>query len=144
MIRSGLRVMLLAAVLLAYSGCGDEKLPSRDEIPVLKQSLFALEQGLRTRNLAGLDSLLSVDILDIGQDSDSLLRFAYGPLGDFPFSRLGDYDIFFNNELAVINCYIMDSTSRHDRPIKLTYKHDQERWLLNRFQVGTPDSTGGF
>lgn len=130
-------------LLLAVVGCGPDKLPSRDHIPVLKQRLYALEQGLVAGDRAALDSMMSVKILDVGQDSDSLLRFVYGADGRWPFHRLGDYNIFFSNEIAVINCYIMDTTEQRDRPLKLMYELDDQLWLLTRFDVGDTDTTSG-
>jgi hypothetical protein len=126
---------------LAVGGCGPEELPSRDQIPILKQNLYALEQAVSARNRAAIDSLLSIAILDAGQDSDSLLRFVYGPAGDFPFHRLGDYEIFYSNKIAVIKCQIMDSTEQSNRPLRLLYEFDEELWLLKEFGIGDPDST---
>jgi len=120
--------------------CGGEELPSREQIPVLQSRLFALQKGLSERNRSAIDSLLSVDILDVHQGSDSLLRFVYGSDGGFSFSRLGDYTIFFSNELAVIDCFVMDSTARRDRPLRLIYKLDDDLWLLKEFRAGA-DST---
>ena len=135
-----LGLMLVGSVLIV-GGCGEEKLPSRDQIPILKQNLYALEQAVLGRDRATIDSLLSVEILDAGLDSDSLLRFVYGPNDDYPYYRLGDYDIFYSNDIAVINCYIMDSTEQTDRPLRLLYKHSEELWLLKEFRVGDPDTT---
>jgi hypothetical protein len=56
---------------------------------------------------------------------------------------LGDYNIFFSTEIAVINCYIMDSTEQRDRPLKLMYELDDQLWLLTRFDVGDTDTTSG-
>ena len=134
-----------ASVLLLLSGlligCGGEKLPSREQIPVLRGKLFALQKGLGERNRSAIDSLLSVDILDIHQDSDSLLRFVYGSDGSYSFKQLGDYTIFFSNELAVIDCFVMDSTARRDRPLRLIYGLDRDLWLLKEFRPGGADST---
>ena len=137
-------VLVLVGLVLIVGGCGQEELPSRDQIPILKQNLYALEQAVDTRNRVAIDSLLSVEILDAGQDSDSLLRFVYGLSDDFPFYRLGNYDIFYSNDIAVINCYIMDSTEQTNRPLRLQYKHNQELWLLKEFRVGDPDTTADF
>jgi hypothetical protein len=128
------------AVLLA--ACSKEELPSREQIPVLRGRLFALQQALSGQKRGAIDSLLSVDILELHQDSDSLLRFVYGADGTFPFRRLGDYTIFFSNELAVIDCFVMDSTARHDRPLRLIYKLNNKSWLLKEFRTGGTDSTG--
>ena len=123
------------------AACGEEELPSREQIPVLRARLSALQQALSERNRPAVDSLLSVDILELHQDSDSLLRFVYGPEGTFPFRQLGDYTIFFSNELAVIDCFLMDSTAGHNRPLRLIYKFDHDLWLLKEFRVGDTDST---
>ena len=134
-----------ASVLLLFSGlligCGGEELPSREQIPVLRGKLFALQKGLSERDRSAIDSLLSVDILDIHQDSDSLLRFVYGSDGNYSFKQLGDYTIFFSNELAVIDCFVMDSTARRDRPLRLIYGLDHDLWLLKEFRPGGVDST---
>lgn len=123
------------------SACGGEEFPSREQIPVLRSRLSALQKGLSERNRSAIDSLLSVDILDVHEDSDSLLRFVYGSDGGSSFSRLGDYTIFFSNELAVIDCFVMDSAARHDRPLRLIYKLDNDLWLLKEFRAGGADST---
>ena len=57
-------VIILVGLALIVGGCDEEKLPSRDQIPILKQKLYALEQAVDTRNRAAIDSLLSVEILD--------------------------------------------------------------------------------
>ena len=134
-------ILILVGIVSIFGGCDKEKLPSRDNIPILKQNLYALEQAINTRNRAAIDSLLSVEVLDVGQDSDSLLRFVYGPTDDFPFYRLGNYNIFYDNDIAVINCYIMDSTEQTDRPLRLQYQYDEGLWLLKEFRVGDTDTT---
>jgi len=75
------------------AACGEEELPSREQIPVLRGRLFALQQALSEQNRGAIDSLLSVDILEFHQDSDSLVRLVYGADGNYPFRQLGDYTI---------------------------------------------------
>ncbi|MBU0982585.1 MAG: hypothetical protein KKA42_01855 [candidate division Zixibacteria bacterium] len=127
---------LVAAGVLLLAGCGAEDLPSRDEIPILRERLFALEQAVKADSRASVDSLLSVKILDRGQDSDSLLRYVYGSDHSFAFERLGDYHIFYNKKVAVIDCFVMDSTAGHDRPLKLTFEKVDDLWLLGQFEAG--------
>lgn len=137
--RSSRAIIVMAALVL--SGCGSQELPSRDQIPILRQRVYALEEGIRTRSRAGIDSLLSTDILDVKESSDSLLKFVYGSDERFPFKRLGDHTIFFSKDIGVVDCFIMDSTENHDRPLRLKYKLDGKLWLLTEFQPGHPDST---
>ncbi len=132
---------LLSVVALVTWGCSGDDLPSRNQIPVIRQRVFALEEGIRARNRAGIDSLLSVDILDAKENTDSLLRFVYGSDDRFPFKKLGDYTIFFSKEIGVVDCFIMDSTQNHDRPLRLKYKLSHKLWLLTEFAAGNPDST---
>ena len=137
-----LRLTILCAfVAVCLVGCMKEELPSRDEIPVLRSKLYALEQGILNRNRAALDSLLSVEILEIKQSSDSLLSFVYGPDQEFPFFRLGNYEIMYSKKLAFIECFAMDSLETTTRPIKFTFKNDEGIWLLKKFEPGTLDTS---
>lgn len=129
------RILALMAVLV-MAGCGGDDLPSRDEIPIIRKRVAALEEAIAAADPARLDSLLSVEILDENQDSDSLLSFVYGPEGEFPFYRLGGCEIFYTKELAVVDCYVMDSTESTARPIKLFFTKAQDVWLLKRFKPG--------
>jgi hypothetical protein len=128
---------LVGALML--SGCGGEKLPSRDQIPVLRETLYRLEQAVAERNRAAIDSLLSVDILDFDQDSDSLLRLVYGPDGERSFLHLGDYEILYDNRMSLITCNVIDSAGAVTNPLRLYYKLDNGRWLLRKFEI-TPTS----
>lgn len=141
--RSALILVLIGISVGAMIGCQREKLPSRDQIPVIRARLQALNEGILQQDRAAIDSLLSVSILDLHEGADSLLRYVYGPDSLFPFRRLGDYDIFYTEDRAVIDCFIMDSAEDHSRPFKLTFGLEDTLWLLRRFEPGTPkvDST---
>ncbi|MFZ5980840.1 MAG: hypothetical protein ACOYVF_09445 [Candidatus Zixiibacteriota bacterium] len=120
-------------------GC-DDKAPSRDHIPVIKQAFSKLETAVKDRNRAALDSLMSVRMLENDQNSDSLLSFIFGPDGSFAFERFGDYEIFYTNEKARIDCFLMDSTGNRGRPAVFTMILDGEQWLLKRFEPGVTDT----
>ena len=137
-----LGLSLLTAVGLF--GCGSEKLPSRDQIPIINRQVAKLETAIRSRDRAKIDSLLSVDILDRHQDSDSLMTFIFGADGSFPFYRLGDCEVFYSQKFAVVNCHLLDSAEQGDRLIKLVFKPvDDTLWLLSEFAPGeeAEDST---
>ncbi len=136
-----LTVLAALLVLLSLLGCGEEKLPSRDEIPVLRSTLATLDTAIAGHNRAAIDSMRSVEILDEGQDSDSLMRLCFGPNGGFAFEHLGNYDIFYSRQMAVIDCFVMDSARKTDRPLKLYFKPDNKRWLLKKFEAGEWDTT---
>ena len=136
---------LILIVAVGLFGCGNEKLPSRDQIPIINRQVAKLETAIRSRERAKIDSLLSVDILDKEQDSDSLLSFVYLADGSFPFFRLGDCEVFYSQKFAVVNCHLLDSAEQGDRMIKLVFRPvDDTLWLLSEFGPGEvpEDSTG--
>ncbi|RME21022.1 MAG: hypothetical protein D6800_12550 [Candidatus Zixiibacteriota bacterium] len=86
--------------------------------------------------------MLSVKALSLHLSSDSLLRFVYGPDGDFPFVQFGDASYLYTNDKARIDAFVMDSTRGRDRPITFTFVHEHDLWLLKRFEP-TPGSRIG-
>lgn len=114
--------------------CGEES-PSRDHMPVLQKRLYQLQVGVANSDRAAIDSLLSVDILSIGENSDSLLSFIYGSEGEFAFERFGNYQIYYTDEVARIDCYVMDSLGDTSRPVILTFVNQHDLWLLKRFEA---------
>jgi hypothetical protein len=131
-------ICVIVAAVIQLSGC-TEKTPSRDHIPLLKERIYSLQEAVKDRNRPAMDSLLSPEILSIDQSSDSLLRFVYGADGQFPFERFGDCEIIYTNNIAHIDCFVMDSTNRTDRPIAFTFTYKHDLWLLKRFEAGRPD-----
>lgn len=136
MFRYLISLTLLAALLIL--NCGDKETVSRDHIPVIKERIYALQEAVKNRDTAALDSLVSEDMLDDGMDIDSLYRFVYGADGSFAFERFGEYEIFYTNKKARVDCYIQDSTLAEDRPAVFTFVLDDDRWLLKRFEAGHP------
>ncbi len=134
--RSILYILVVTALLAA--GCSEET-PSRDHIPLLKERVYLLQQAIKEKNLAAIDSLMSPKILSYQQGSDSLLRFVYWPDDRFAFERFGNCEIAYTSDKARIDCFVMDSTDRKDRPIVFTFVHKHDLWLLKRFEVGQVD-----
>ncbi len=132
---------VIAAILAAglMAGCST-KSPDRNQIPVLRKRLFALQQAVQEQNRAALDSLLSVQILARKQSSDSLLNFVYGADGAFAFRQFELGEIIYTDNKARIDCYVMDTTGRRDRPIVLTLVNEHDMWLLKHFEEAPPDT----
>ncbi len=126
----------LLASLLILGSCAEKKPPARNHIPILKARLFSLQEAVKTQNRAAINSLLSVQIFDNDQNSDSLLRLAYGPEGSFEFRQLAVGEITYTNDKARIDCFVMDSSRTRDRPLILTYVYEHDQWLLKRFEAG--------
>ncbi len=126
---------LLLALAATIGGCGSRS-PKRDNIPVLKNQLFRLQQAVKAKNRAAIDSLLAPQILEKKQSSDSLLRFVYGPTDDFAFTQFGGADIAYTRDRARIDAYIMDSTHADNRPIVLYMAEQSDMWLFTGFGPG--------
>jgi hypothetical protein len=117
--------------------CGEEKTPSRDHIPLIKESIARLQKGVIDRNPAALDSLMSVDILKYKQSSDSLLKFIHGPNDEYGFNSFSQADIVYTDEIAKVECLLKGSDTAILRPITLTFVYDHDMWLLSRFEIDT-------
>ncbi len=127
-------ILLTAAMSACLLGCAEQSTPSRDHIPLIKEKLSYLQHGVLTKNRAAIDSVLSVKILDIGQSSDSLLNYIYGADNSFVFELFGEPLIIYTEKVAMIECYLMDSTRTKNRPMTLLFSYDNEIWLLSRFE----------
>ena len=128
------QIFVTAVMLSGLLGCAEKRTPSRDHIPLIKEKLSYLQNGVRTRNRAVIDSVLSVKILDIGQSSDSLLKFVYDTDNSFAFEIFGEPVIIYTDKVAMIECYLMDSTRTKNRPVTLLFSYDNEIWLLSKFE----------
>lgn len=124
-------IILLVGMVLP-TGCGKKKI-NRDYIPILKDNLYKLQMAVKDQNLAQIDSLLSVKVIKKKLSSDSLIRFIYGADYNFGFVQFGNAEIVYTNEKARIDCYLMDSTSSHDRPIVFFLELDHDLWLFTSF-----------
>ena len=134
------RVILVTFILLltCLIGC-KEKTPSRDYIPEIKNQLYKLQQAVKQKNRAAIDSLLSVDMLKKKLTSDSLLQFVYNVperYDAFEFEQFGGAGIIYSHDIAQIDCFIMDSTHQNDRPMVFKMILDDKVWLFKDFGVG--------
>ncbi len=125
-------ILTLIFALGLMAGCGTKKI-NRDYIPVLKKNLYSLQLAVRDQNLAQIDSLLSLQVLEKKQSSDSLIRFVYGYDSEFEFVQFGNAEIVYTNNNARIDCYVMDSSSNHDRPIVFFLEYEHDLWLFTSF-----------
>jgi hypothetical protein len=126
-------------VLLGLA-CGGEETPNRNYYPVIQKQVYALQEAIKNRSRAAIDSLATVELLDLDLNSDSLLKYVYGPGNDYAFDVLGNVSIVYTDEKARVDCFIMDSTRARDRPITFTFIRDDTLWLMKRFEE-TPKDT---
>ena len=134
--RTKISILILSASVFLIS-CGEEKTPSRDHIPLIKERIGRLQQALLDKNQAAIDSLLSVSVLKYEQSSDSLLKFIFGAEGGFGFNSFGEVVIVYTDEYAKVECFVTDSTGLKDRPILFDFKYEHDQWLLSRFSIDT-------
>ncbi len=137
MIKDHLSIIPIILFVGIISSCGKEKTPSRDHIPLIKAQLTRLQEGVRNRSAASIDSVLSVNILKNGLSSDSLLKFVYGAEGLGDFESFGQPVIIYTEEVAKVEAYIMDSTKQTNRPVIFTLIFDDDQWLLTKFEADT-------
>ncbi len=125
---------------IVLASCSDDK-PDRTHIPLLKKQVFELQEAIKAQDRGKLDSLLSTRLLTHEQNSDSLIKFCLNNDSGFVFDRLGDCEFVYTNDQALASCYIMDTTSNHDRPINLSFVYEDNLWLLTYFEPGSIDSS---
>lgn len=135
------KILIIISLIIVLISCA-KKTPSRNHIPDIKERVFLLQEAIKERNRAAIDSLLSTDILDNGQSSDSLISFCFGPDSDFGFERLGNCVIAYTENNAEARCFVMDSTGAEDRPLRLMWVHQHDMWLLSRFEMGDSTTSG--
>jgi hypothetical protein len=134
-------LIILPLALMMLMACAEKKPPSRQHIPLLRQSLQRLGEVVVSQNRAAIDSVLSVQILDHNQSSDSLLRYVYGPARDFAFIGFQLGEIVYYDDVARIDCFVADSSRGRERPIVLTFVFEHDRWLLKHFEkADVPDT----
>ena len=125
-------MVLIASVL---STCDRKPKLSRDEIPSIKTSIYALEQVLKARNTAYLDSILSSEARQIGTTPETVLDFIYGN-GPEEFTGFTGKQIMFRGDAARVDCNIngLDSTLR---PVTITLRREEGVWLVKRIEKRT-------
>ncbi|MEK7774899.1 MAG: hypothetical protein AAB305_03335 [Candidatus Zixiibacteriota bacterium] len=107
----------------------------------MKETLYRLQLAVKDRNRASLDSLLSIEMLRYNQNGDSLIAKAYGNDNAIAFERFGEAVFLYTGDNAQIECWVMDSTSRRDNPIRIHMIREGKRWLVSHYSI--PDSAAG-
>ena len=124
----------LCMVLIAFvlSACDRGPKLSRDEIPSIKTSIYALEQVLKAKNTVYLDSILSSEARQVGTSPETMLDFIYGS-GPEEFTGFTSKQIIFRGDAARVDCNINgpDSTLR---PVTITLRREEGVWLVKRIE----------
>ncbi len=136
-LRSAITTVFFVGIIVS---CGKDKTPSRDHIPLIKAQFTRLQEGVRNKSTASIDSILSVNILKNHQNSDSLLKFVYGSDGERAFESFGQPVIIYTEEVAKVEADVMDSAHLSNRPLIFTFIFDDGQWLLTKFEADSSNS----
>ncbi|MFH1700666.1 MAG: hypothetical protein ABIE07_08785 [Candidatus Zixiibacteriota bacterium] len=129
--------LIAGFLLLSFTGCQND-IVNRDEIPLIKDTVSAIETVIKARNTIYLDSLLCSEASSAGTTPESILSFIYDDnLSEF--TGFKGRQIFYRNEAARVDC----SVGGPNGPIKeitITLKKENEVWLLKKIEPRIDDS----
>lgn len=108
--------------------------PPRDEIPLIKKLLGRIDQAVREKNAALLDSLIIADAYKLGYNSTKILDDVY-PTDTSQFLKFGGREFFYTKDEGVVNCYIVPDTADTGRPVEMTLVKANDQWYLKRFDL---------
>jgi hypothetical protein len=124
-------IIAINLTLISIVGCQND-IVTRDEIPLIKDSMMALENVVKARNTIYLDSLLCSEASSVGTSPETILSFIYdNDTGEF--TGFTGRQIFYRNDAARVDCTVSGS----EGPIKeitLTFKKENDVWLLKRIE----------
>lgn len=125
-------IIFLAAAALFVGSCEFKKNISREEIPIIKQSIAAFENVIAARDTVHLDSLLSTEAAELGMTPAAILDFIYADsLGEFV--GFTGKQIFFRGDAARVDCAITGSDGP-GREITITLRKEAEVWLIKKIE----------
>ena len=144
--RKAVGLFLLVAILTFVDGCEFKKNISREEIPIIKESILAFEKVLRLRDPILLDSLLSSEARQVGTTPETVLEFVYSD-GRTEFTGFTNKQIFFRGDAARCDCTI-NGGGLPAKEVTITLKKENNVWLIKKIEprLDAPlkvDSTGG-
>ncbi len=144
--RKYLIVLMSVIIICGLIGCESDTNIPRDEIPLIKESITALEKVIKLENVAYFDSLSSSEISADRDNLEKLKAFVFSD-GITEFSGFTGKQIVYRDNAARIDCQIMGGDSA-SKPVTLTFKKEQGNWLFKNIEVGSekpipimPDTT---
>jgi hypothetical protein len=131
------RIIIILSVLAVLFGCEFKKNISREEIPIIKESISAFEVVIRARNTVYLDSILSSEARDAGMTPESILEFVYGD-GLNEFVGFTHKQIFFRGNAARVDCKITGSGGP-TKDVTITLRKESDVWLIKKIESRIDD-----
>lgn len=127
-----LTTAVLLVVFTQFVSCTKEKQISREEIPLIKLSLAALEHAIEARSTIYIDSLLSSEAGGVGTNPQAVLDFIYGA-GLREFTGFTQKEIVFRGDVARIDCFVIGQGSP-PQAVTITMRKENGAWLLKRIE----------
>ncbi|MCK5126597.1 MAG: hypothetical protein KAR42_10100 [candidate division Zixibacteria bacterium] len=129
-------VIIVVTLLLSVMiwGCGEKHIPS-DEIPVIKESIKALENVIIRRDYTLFDSILSPEASGENTTADHVFALIYRD-GITSFTGFINKQIIYNNDAARVDCEA-NVGEGPPQAITITFKKDGDIWLLKKVEART-------
>ena len=93
-----------------------------------------MEQAVRDKNAAALDSLILAESYDEGYHSSKILADVY-PDDTGSFLTFGRREFFYTKDNGVVNCYIVADTADTGRAVEITLAKKYDNWYLKKFDL---------
>lgn len=118
-------------LLISIVGCQND-IVTRDEIPLIKDSMMALENVVKARNTIYLDSILCSEASSVGTSPETILSFIYDD-SISEFTGFTGRQIFYRNDAARVDCTV-SSPDGPKKEITITFKKENDIWLLKKIE----------
>ena len=128
------KLVVIVLVAIALVGCEKQKQLSREELPLIKETIFAFEQVIRMRSEIYIDSVISSDADRSVLTADSLFDFIYGD--DLrEFAGFTGKRIIYRGNAARADCFIAGPDGP-TRPVTITLHKEDDIWLIKKIEPG--------
>lgn len=123
-----------AVILLGILGCESETNIPRDEIPLIKESVTALEKIIKRGDTAYFDSLSSSDIASSMDNVGKVHDFIFAD-GLAEFTGFTRKQIVYRDDAARVDCKI-EGPNGPGRAVTITFKKENDSWLFKNIVAG--------
>lgn len=130
--KNSLAIFVLLIGFTLFVSCTKEQKLSREEIPLIKQSLIALEHAIAAKNTIYIDSLLSSDASEAGTSPQAVLDLIYSA-GLREFTGFTQKEIVFRGDAARVDCFAIGEGGS-PQPVTITMRKENGLWLLKRIE----------
>lgn len=126
--------LLIVTVMI---GCEFKKNTSREEIPIIKESLGAFEAAIKARDALYIDSLLSSEAAEVGTTSASILDFVYAD-SLTAFAGFTQKQILFRGDAARVDCTVAGPDGPV-REVTITLRKERNIWRIKKLEPRLDD-----